>query len=121
MLKTHHCGDLRLAQTGQIVTVAGWVHRRRDHGALIFLDLRDRSGLVQVACDAQKSPAAHTVLSAVRSEYVVRITGCVRARPAGLANPNLPTGEIEVVAEDAAVLNEARTPPFYINEDAAID
>jgi aspartyl-tRNA synthetase len=121
MLKTVNCGDLRPAHAGQKVTLAGWVHRRRDHGALIFLDLRDRSGLVQVTCNAQYSPAAHAVLNGVRNEYVVQVTGLVHERPAGLANPNVPTGEVEVVADAAEVLNEARTTPFYINEDAAVD
>ena len=121
MLKTINCGDLRLAHAGQKVTLAGWVHRRRDHGALIFLDLRDRSGLVQVTCNAQNSPEAHAVLNGVRNEYVVQISGLVHGRPAGLTNPNLPTGEIEVVADAAQVLNDARTTPFYINEDAAVD
>jgi len=121
MLKTINCGDLRLAHAGQKVTLAGWVHRRRDHGALIFLDLRDRSGLVQVTCNAQNTPEAHAVLNGVRNEYVVQISGVVHERPAGLANPNVPTGEIEVVADVAQVLNEARTTPFYINEDAAVD
>src|SRR5512136_2910035 len=121
MLKTINCGDLRLAHAGQKVTLAGWVHRRRDHGALIFLDLRDRSGLVQVTCNAQNTPEAHAVLNGVRNEYVVQITGAVHERPAGLANPNVPTGEIEVVVEAAQVLNEARTTPFYINEDTVVD
>ncbi|PKO23789.1 MAG: aspartate--tRNA ligase [Chloroflexi bacterium HGW-Chloroflexi-1] len=121
MLKTHNCGDLRVADVGETVTLAGWVHRRRDHGALIFLDLRDRSGLVQVTCNAQGTPAAHAVLNTVRGEYVIQVQGGVRDRPAGLTNPNLPTGEIEVVAESAQILNEAHTPPFYINEDVEID
>jgi aspartyl-tRNA synthetase len=85
------------------------------------LDLRDRSGLVQVTCDAVSSHNAHTVLSATRNEYVVQVTGLVHERPAGLANPSLPTGGIEVVAEEAAILNEARTPPFYINEDCEVE
>jgi len=121
MLKSINCGELRPEHAGQMVTLAGWVHRRRDHGALIFLDLRDRSGLVQVTCDAQVAPAAHEVLNAARNEYVVQITGTVRGRPAGLTNPNLPTGEIEVLAETALILNPARTTPFYINEDADVD
>ncbi len=122
MMKSHQCGELRPAHVGQTVTLAGWVHRRRDHGALIFLDLRDRSGIVQVTCDAQTAPAAHAVLNTVRNEYVVQITGVVQQRPAGLANPNLPTGEIEVSATAAQVLNEARTTPFYINnEDVEVD
>ena len=121
MLKSINCGELRPSHAGQTVTLAGWVHRRRDHGALIFLDLRDRSGLVQVTCDAQAAPAAHEVLNAVRSEYVVQVVGVVRMRPAGLTNPNLPTGEIEVFAESAELLNPAKTTPFYINEDADVD
>lgn len=122
MMKSHQCGELRPLHVGQTVTLAGWVHRRRDHGALIFLDLRDRSGIVQVTCDAQAAPAAHAVLNAVRNEYVVQITGVVQLRPAGLANPNLPTGEIEVTAAAAQILNEARTTPFYINnEDVEVD
>ncbi len=121
MLKSINCGELRSEHTGQTVTLAGWVHRRRDHGALLFLDLRDRSGIVQVTCDAQAAPAAHAVLDAVRSEYVIQVTGTVQARPAGLTNSNLPTGEIEVVAAAAQILNEARTPPFYINEDSDVD
>jgi aspartyl-tRNA synthetase len=121
MLKSINCGDLRPANVGQTVTLAGWVHRRRDHGALIFLDLRDRSGIVQVTCDSQSAPAAHAVLLAARNEYVIQVTGVVRERPAGLANENLPTGEIEVAATAAQILNEARTTPFYINEDAEVD
>src|SRR5512136_2726652 len=121
MLKSINCGELRPSHAGQTVTLAGWVHRRRDHGALIFLDLRDRSGLVQVTCDAQVASAAHEVLNTARNEYVVQVTGTVRARPAGLTNPNLPTGEIEVLAETAQILNPARTTPFYINEDADVD
>jgi len=121
MLKTHNCGALRAVNIGEPVTLAGWVNRRRDHGALIFLDVRDRSGLVQVTCDAQGAPAAHSVLNTARGEYVIQVQGVVRSRPEGLTNPNLPTGEIEVVAESARILNEARTPPFYINEDVEID
>ncbi len=121
MLKDHHCGELRREHTGQTVVLAGWVHRRRDHGALIFIDLRDRSGLVQITCNAQSAPAAHVVLNSVRNEYVIQVTGVVQERPVGLVNPNIATGEIEVVVSAAQVLNEARTPPFYINEDAAVD
>jgi aspartyl-tRNA synthetase len=121
MLKTHNCGELRPAQAGQTVTLAGWVHRRRDHGALIFLDLRDRSGIVQVTCDAQQAAEAHAVLNAARSEYVVQVQGVVQPRPAGLTNPNLPTGEVEVAARSARILNEARTTPFYINEESDVD
>lgn len=121
MLKTRDCGTLRTADAGQRVTLAGWVHRRRDHGALVFLDLRDRSGLVQVTCNALRSPGAHSVLTATRNEYVIQVSGLVHERPAGLANPHLASGEIEVVADEAKILNESRTPPFYINEDVEVD
>ncbi len=120
MLKSHNCGELGLAQAGQTVTLAGWVHRRRDHGALIFLDIRDRSGVVQVTCN-ETAPAAREVLNAARNEYVVQITGVVQARPEGLVNPRLATGAIEVIAQSAQILNEAKTPPFYINEDVETD
>ncbi len=120
MLKTHNCGELGLAQAGQTVTLAGWVHRRRDHGALIFLDIRDRSGVVQVTCD-ESVLAAHEALNAARNEYVVQVTGVVQARPEGLVNPKLATGAIEVIAQSAQILNEAKTPPFYINEDIETD
>ncbi|MHB0858861.1 MAG: aspartate--tRNA ligase [Anaerolineae bacterium] len=121
MLKTHTCGQLRATDAGQEVTLAGWVHRRRDHGNLIFVDLRDRWGLTQVICDPTSAPGAHATMARVRSEFVLRVKGRVRLRPDGLNNPNLPTGQIEVVAEDVEVLNEAKTPVFYINEDAEID
>jgi aspartyl-tRNA synthetase len=121
MLKSINCGDLRRENVGQTVTLAGWVHRRRDHGALIFIDLRDRSGIVQVTCNKETDPEAHVVLNGVRAEYVVQVTGEVKARPEGLENPNMPTGEVEVVATAARVLNEARTTPFYINEDVELD
>ncbi len=121
MLKSVNCGELRAEHAGQTVTLAGWVHRRRDHGALIFLDLRDRSGIVQVTCDRVANEAAYAVLNAARSEYVVQVMGVVRLRPDGLANPNMPTGDVEVVAEAGQILNEARTPPFYINEDVELD
>ena len=121
MLKTHLCGELRPHHIGQTVALAGWVHRRRDHGGLIFLDLRDRWGIVQVVCDAALSAEAHAAASEVRSEYVLQVTGQVRARPQGLANPALPTGEVEVAVSALRVLNPARTPPFYISDDQPVD
>ncbi len=121
MLKTHYCGDLRREQAGEAVTLAGWVHRRRDHGGLIFLDLRDSSGLVQVVVNPQDAAAAHAVASEVRNEYVLQVTGKVAPRRAGTENKTLPTGAIEVVADAIAILNASKTPPFYINEESAVE
>jgi aspartyl-tRNA synthetase len=120
MLKTHSCGELTTEQIGQEVTLAGWVNRRRDHGGLIFIDLRDRAGIVQVTVDPEAAGAegAHTIASQARSEYVLQVTGTVRKRPAGFENPNLATGEIEVGASAVQVLNPAKTPPFYISGNA---
>ncbi len=98
MLKTHNCGELRATHAGQEITLAGWVHRRRDLGELIFIDLRDRWGITQIAIDSKTYPDAHRIGSDVRNEYVVQIRGKVRARPEGMTNPNMPTGEIEVEA-----------------------
>lgn len=121
MLKTCNCGELGSAQAGQAVTLAGWVHRRRDHGGLVFLDLRDRSGLVQVVFNPATSAQAHAAAYELRNEYVIKVHGTVSLRPDGLANPHMATGEIEVLADDVTILNPARTPPFYINEEAPID
>ncbi len=116
MLKSIDCGLLRKDHVGQPVTLAGWVHRRRDHGGLIFFDLRDRSGLVQVVFDADVSKAAHKLAEEVRPEFVIQVHGVVQARPEGLINPNMATGEIEVAASELTILNVAKTPPFAINE-----
>ena len=121
MLRSHTCGELRAKNVGEEVTLAGWVNRRRDHGGLIFLDLRDRWGVVQVVFDPSFSEPAHKAASQVRGEYVLRIWGKVRPRPAGQENPEMDTGEIEVVAETIDVLNEARTPPFPISEGSSAD
>ncbi len=117
MLKTHYCGELRAAHVGQAVTLAGWVHRRRDMGGLIFLDMRDREGIVQVVCDSERQPEAHTAARDVRPEFVLGVHGTVRAREPDQVNPNLPTGQVEVVADRVALLNPAKTPPFYINRE----
>ncbi len=117
MLKTHTCGELTSAQIGQRVTLAGWVNRRRDHGGLIFIDLRDRFGLTQVTIDSEPA-AAHEVADQARNEYVLQVTGLVRARPAGQENPNLPTGAVEVIAQEVAILNPSRTAPFYVSGNA---
>jgi len=120
--RSHSCGQLRAADAGTEVRLAGWVHRRRDHGQLIFLDLRDRHGITQVVVDRVDAPDAHASASRVRSEYVVAIVGTVAERLPGTENKKLPTGEIEVRATQLTILNEAKTPPFYINDpDATID
>ncbi|HEY6376976.1 MAG TPA: aspartate--tRNA ligase [Edaphobacter sp.] len=116
--RTHKCGELRAQQAGQDVVLMGWVNRRRDHGNLIFLDVRDRTGITQVVLDKEVSAEAHAKAEAARSEYVVAVKGTVRRRGAGLENPNMATGEIEVVARELLLLNEAKTPPFSPAEDA---
>ena len=120
MLKSINCGTLRKEHVGQEVTLAGWVHRRRDHGGLIFIDLRDRSGLVQVVFGADISEAAHAMAESIRPEYVIQVRGRVAARPEGLVNPHLATGEIEVEGQALTILNTAKTPPFPINEDTPV-
>jgi aspartyl-tRNA synthetase len=119
--RTHMCGDLRPSDAGQTVTLMGWVNRRRDHGNLIFLDLRDRSGITQVVFDRELSPEAHAKAEAARPEYVVAATGIVRRREAGMDNPNMATGEIEIVAHELKLLNEAKTPPFSPADDAIVN
>jgi len=116
--RTHTCGELRSSNSGQTVTLMGWVNRRRDHGNLIFLDLRDRTGITQVVLDKEVSPEAHAKAEAARPEYVVAVTGVLRNRGEGLANPNMPTGEVELVAHSLLLLNDAKTPPFSPAEDA---
>ena len=116
--RTHKCGELRVEQAGQDVILMGWVNRRRDHGNLIFLDVRDRTGITQIVLDKEVSDAAHAKAEAARSEYVVAIKGSVRKRAEGLGNPNMATGDIEVVASEVLLLNESKTPPFSPAEDA---
>lgn len=118
MLKTHTCGELNRTHVGMQVTLAGWINRRRDHGGLIFLDLRDRFGITQVTVDSDANAAAHDFAEQARSEFVVQIKGVVQPRPAGQENPNLSTGEIEVVADEVTILNPAKNPPFYIADAA---
>ena len=121
MYKTHTCGELRLEQAGQVVKLAGWVHARRDHGGLIFLDLRDRWGLTQVVTNPEQAPAAHEAASHTRNEFVVEVEGVVRPRLPGKENPKLDTGAIEVEATALTVLNPSKVPPFLINEDQPVD
>ena len=118
-MRTHYCGELNAKHIGDTITVCGWVHRRRDHGGVIFLDLRDRQGLLQVVVDPDTKDAFATADRA-RSEWVMQITGLVRARPEGTVNADMPTGEIEVLGREVKVLNTADTPPFQLDEHAKV-
>jgi aspartyl-tRNA synthetase len=115
--RTHTCGELRAEHVGERVTLAGWVHRRRDHGHLAFFDLRDRHGITQVVTNADDAAAAHAAAEPARNEWVVQVEGTVRHRPDGTANAELATGEIEVAVDRFVVLNPSKVPPFYINEE----
>jgi aspartyl-tRNA synthetase len=116
MLKTHQCGELRITDAGKTVQLAGWLDSRRDHGQLIFMDLRDRSGIVQVTADPSVGDA-HSVAEKARGEYVLQVIGTVRQRPAGMENPNLASGAIEVLAQSITILNAAKTVPFPLDDD----
>jgi aspartyl-tRNA synthetase len=120
--RTHTCGELRAIDEGETARLSGWVNRRRDQGGLIFLDLRDRAGITQVVIDRTDAPEAHAAASRVRSEFVVTVEGKVAKRLPGTENKRLPTGEVELQATSVAILNESKTPPFYVNDpDAQID
>jgi aspartyl-tRNA synthetase len=119
--RTHMCGALRSEHVGERVDLAGWVARQRDHGGVVFFDLRDRDGLVQVVAHPEEAPNAHAVASELKQESVVRVRGTVRARPEGTVNPNLGTGEVEVAAEDLEVVTEAETPPFLVEDRIEVD
>ncbi|MDF9409649.1 aspartate--tRNA ligase [Pelotomaculum isophthalicicum JI] len=119
--RSHYCGVLRPEQAGQQVVLMGWVQRRRDHGGLIFVDLRDRSGLIQVVFSPDLHKEAFNKAESVRNEYVLAVSGMVRVRPEGTANPNLATGQVEVLAHELRILNRAKTPPFYIENDIDVD
>jgi aspartyl-tRNA synthetase len=119
--RTHMCGDLRADDAGQPVILTGWVAGTRDHGGVVFVDLRDREGIVQVVAHPEEAPEAHEAASAVKSEWVLRVTGEVRKRPDGTVNPNLPTGEVEVAAVDIAVVSVSDTTPFPIEDRVEVD
>ncbi|KDE38383.1 Aspartyl-tRNA synthetase Aspartyl-tRNA(Asn) synthetase [Nitrincola lacisaponensis] len=114
-MRSHYCGDLRTEHIGQDITLSGWVHRRRDHGGVIFLDVRDREGITQVVFDPDRE-ASFALADSVRNEYVIEIQGLVRARPAGTENPDMATGAIEVLGKELVILNKADTPPFQLDE-----
>lgn len=121
MYRTHDCGALRAENVGERVKLAGWVNRRRDHGGVTFIDLRDRSGIMQVVAHPEKSAEAHQAAEALRSEWVIQVDGVVRKRPKDMENPDLATGQVEVEIESIQVLNPAHTPPFLINEEGEVD
>jgi len=116
MMRTHYCGHLNREHIGQTVTLCGWAHRRRDHGGVIFIDLRDREGLAQIVIDPDTKDA-FAIAETVRSEFVLKVVCKVRARPEGTVNPNLPTGEVEMLATEIEVLNASLTPPFMLDDE----
>jgi aspartyl-tRNA synthetase len=118
--RSHYCGRVNASDVDREVILMGWVHRRRDHGGVIFVDLRDREGLVQVVFNPEISPASHAEAQRIRSEYVLAVKGKVRRRPPGMDNPDLASGEIEVMAHELEILNEAKTPPFVLDGTAEI-
>ncbi len=118
--RTHYCGVLRAADAGKTVILMGWVQRRRDHGGVIFVDLRDREGLIQVVFNPELNPAVHQEAHRIRSEYVLAVQGKVRKRPEGMENPDLSTGQIEVMIDDLEILNESKTPPFVLDAEEEI-
>ncbi|MDR3352806.1 MAG: aspartate--tRNA ligase [Zoogloeaceae bacterium] len=115
-MRTHYCGQLNASLCDQIVTLAGWAHRRRDHGGVIFLDLRDREGLAQVVCDPDR-PETFRIAESIRNEFCLKVTGKVRLRPEGTQNPNLASGAIEVLAQEIEILNASVTPPFPLDDE----
>ncbi|MGZ8203100.1 MAG: aspartate--tRNA ligase, partial [Burkholderiales bacterium] len=115
-MRSEYCGRVSRKHLGQTVTLNGWVHRRRDHGGVIFVDLRDREGLVQIVCDPD-TPRTFATADKLRSEFVVKVVGRVRERPQGTVNPNLVSGEIEVLASEIEILNASLTPPFQMDDE----
>jgi aspartyl-tRNA synthetase len=115
-MRTHYCGQLNVSNLGQTITLCGWAHRRRDHGGVIFIDLRDREGLAQVVCDPDRAEM-FGIAESVRNEFVLKVTGRVRRRPEGTDNPNIPSGEIEILCHEIEVLNTSVTPPFQLDDE----
>jgi aspartyl-tRNA synthetase len=118
--RTHYCGELNASHDGQEVVLMGWAHRWRDHGGVVFIDLRDRNGIVQVVFNPEAGETCHNEAGRIRSEFVLAVHGKVRRRPEGMTNPGIGTGEIEVVADDLEILNEAKTPPFVLDQTTEI-
>ena len=119
-MRTNYCGKVDVSNVGETITVAGWVHRRRDHGGIIFVDLRDTSGLLQLVFDPENQDL-FSEAEKLRGEYVLSVTGTIRKRPEGTINPELPTGEVELLVLSLVVLNTSATPPFHHNEHAHED
>ena len=120
-MRTHACGELRAEHAGADVTLCGWVARRRDHGGVTFIDLRDREGAVQVVFHPEEATEAHATAQDLRAEWVVRVTGTVRERPEGMRNPTLATGDVEIVATELAIVSRSETPPFLIEDRVEAD
>jgi aspartyl-tRNA synthetase len=114
--RTHYCGDITASHIGEDVILMGWVHRRRDHGGVIFVDLRDREGLAQIVFNPDINPDCHTEAHKIRSEFVLAVSGKVQRRPEGMENPHLKSGDIEILVTTFEILNESKTPPFVLNE-----
>ena len=114
-MRSHYCGGLNKTHIGEEVVLKGWVHRRRDHGGVIFLDVRDREGVSQVVFDPDRE-ASFALADSVRNEFVIEIHGLVRARPEGTTNLDMPTGEIEVLGKELIILNKSETPPFQLDD-----
>ena len=121
LARTHYCGDLRGSDKEKNVTLMGWVQRRRDHGGVIFVDLRDRTGITQMVFNPEACAQAHEKAGSLRSEYVIAVKGKVRPRPEGTVNASMPTGEIEIIADELRILNTAQTPPFLIEDDSTVN
>lgn len=121
MYKTHHCGKITKARIGETVALNGWIQRRRDLGGVLFVDLRDRSGIVQIVCNPDFSKEAHAIADRARNEYVLAVRGTVVERDAGTVNPNLSTGDVEVRVTEIEILNAAKNPPFFIEDGVEID
>ncbi len=119
--RTHTCGELRAADVGKRITLTGWVDTRRDLGGVVFIDLRDRYGKTQVVFNPQTNPDVHKLAGDLRSEFVISVTGIVEHRPEGTRNPNLPTGDIDVLANELTLLNKAETTPFPIEESIDVN
>ena len=112
------CGSLRSSDAGKKATLMGWVNRRRDHGNLLFIDLRDRTGIAQIVFNAERDAAIHKKSESLRNEFVIAVTGTVKLRDSNTINPNMPTGEVELVAEELRILNESKLPPFLPSDTA---